>query len=406
VNQKSEHAITNSTVSEILQEDRSLYSAQFALGFRSLTFIADLEPGFRLYYLDNNPGQIRRIIPVALVLTLLFTLTDYLRLAPEVFAQFYVYRAIQLVALAALTLMVFGASSALLEKAVILILVIYGTTTPIILGIINANGEFSPISAQLFILAFCYFLAGLRFYQALFTGLIISLSYPISQLFFSAPLPNLPFNCFMILAFNVLGLCGAYFLEYAARENYLARQLLGELALFDGLTGLLNRRAFSLDLEKIFLQAKRDKVELAIAMLDVDRFKEFNEFFGHVQGDHCLRKIAAVLRDSIKRPLDKAGRYGGEEFILVWYDCNEESARQLGEIARAAVEELAIAHGPDASQRLVTVSVGVATANGARLSDTGPLIRAADNALYDAKAAGRNQVVMAAADSVSSSPVR
>jgi diguanylate cyclase (GGDEF)-like protein len=406
VNQKSDYAITNSTVSEILQEDRSLYSTQFALGFRSLTFIPELEPGFRHYYLENNPGQIRRIIPIALVLTLLFGLTDYLRLAPEVFAQFYVYRGIQLVALAILTVLVFSASSAWLEIPVILVLVVYGTTTPIILGIINANGEFSPISAQLFILAFCYFLAGLRFYQALFTGLIISLSYPISQLFFSAPLPNLPFNCFMILAFNVLGLCGAYFLEYAARENYLARQLLGELALFDGLTGLLNRRAFSLDLEKVFLQAKRDKVELAIALLDVDHFKEFNEFFGHAQGDHCLRKIAAVLRDSIKRPLDKAGRYGGEEFILAWYDCSEESARQLGEMARAAVEDLAMSNGPDASQRLVTVSVGVATANGARLGDSGPLIRAAENALYEAKAGGRNRVILAAGDSVSGSPVR
>jgi hypothetical protein len=145
VNQNNERNIASSTVSEILQDDRSLYSTQFALGFRSLTFIPELESGFRQFYLDNNPGQIKRIIPLALILTLLF------------------------------------------------------------------------------ILAFCYFLAGLRFYHALFSALIISLGYPASQLLFSAPLQNLPFNCFMILAFNVLGLCGAYFLEYTARENYLGR---------------------------------------------------------------------------------------------------------------------------------------------------------------------------------------
>lgn len=400
MNRNNQHTIASTTVSEILQEDRSLYSTQFALGFRSLTFVPELETGFRQFYLDNNPGQIKRVIPIALVLTLLFSFVDYLRLAPEVFAQFVSYRVMQLAALAILTLLVFRSNSSVVEKAIILTLAIYGLTTPIILGIINAGGGFSPISAQLIILAFCYFLAGLRFYQALFSGLIISLAYPGSQLLFSTPLPNLPFNCFMILAFNVLGLCGAYFLEYTSRENYLSRQLLGELALFDSLTGLLNRRAFSLELEKICRQARRDKVQLAIAMVDVDHFKAFNDSFGHVLGDHCLRRIAGALRESIKRPLDKAGRYGGEEFILVWYDCNEESAARLGEIARAAVEELAVAHSPDANQSLVTVSVGVAITDGDTLSDSASLIRAADRALYQAKSSGRNKVVLASPDSV------
>jgi len=395
VNNNNEQFITSSTVSEILQEDRSLYATQFALGFRSLTFIDPLEAGFRNYYLDNNPGQLKRVIPVAFVLTLLFFLSDYLRLPPEIFGQFYIYRALQLTILAILTTMIFSGKTRYLEFGVILALVIYGISTPILLGIIRATEGYAPISAQLIVLVFCYFLAGLRFYQAMFAGLIISLAYPASQLLTTAPLPNLPFNCFLILTFNVMGLCGAYFIEYTARENYLARQLLGELALFDGLTGLLNRRAFSLDLEKLYRQAKRDKVELGIAMVDVDHFKEFNDSFGHVQGDQCLREIAEALRESIKRPLDKAGRYGGEEFILVWYDCSAPSAKQLGEIARAAVEELAIPHGPDASQRLVTISVGVATARAEDLTDSEQLIWEADQALYKAKSSGRNRVVLA-----------
>jgi diguanylate cyclase (GGDEF)-like protein len=404
VNHNNKRTIASSTVSEILQEDRSLYSTQFALGFRSLIFIPELEAGFRQFYLDNNPGQIKRVIPIALVLTLLFSLADYLRLAPEIFTQFLAYRLLQLAALTILTVLVFRCSSSVVEKATILALAIYGVTTAIILGTISAGGEFSPISAQLIILAFCYFMAGLRFLHALLAGFIISLAYPFSQLLFVAPLPNLLFNCFMILAFNVVGLCGAYFLEYTSRENYLSRQLLGELALFDGLTGLLNRRAFALELEKICRQARRDRVDLAIAMVDVDHFKEFNDSFGHVQGDHCLRKIAGALRESIQRPLDKAGRYGGEEFILAWYDCNEDSALQLGEIARAAVEKLAIPHGAGASQRLVTVSVGVAIAIGMDVSDSGPLIRAADKALYEAKSSGRNLVVLASGEDVANQP--
>ena len=386
---------TRSTLSEILQEDRSLYSTQFALGFRSLTFIPELEREFRLFYLENNPGQLKRVLPIALVLTLLFILTDHLRLPAEVVEQITTPRLAQLGALALLAIPTYRGIERLLEAGVILTLVVYGISTPIILGIINVNGEFSPISAQLIILAFCYFLSGLRFFQAMFAGLIISLAYPSSQLLFSQPLPNLAFNCYMILAFNLLGLFGAYFLEYTTRENYLSRQLLSELALFDSLTGLLNRRAFALDLEKICRQAKREKVELVVAMVDVDHFKEFNDYFGHVQGDHCLRNIASALQESIKRPLDKAGRYGGEEFILLWYDCPGGSARKLGEKARAAVDDLAIPHGPGATQRTVTISVGIASSADSDVMDSSLLIRAADRALYHAKAEGRNRVVLA-----------
>ena len=157
----------------------------------------------------------------------------------------------------------------------------------------------------------------------------------------------------------------------------------------------MNRRAFALDLEKICRQAKREKVELAVAMVDVDHFKEFNDYFGHVQGDHCLRNIASALQESIKRPLDKAGRYGGEEFILLWYDCPGGSARKLGEVARAAVDDLAIPHGPGATQRTVTISVGIASSADSDVMDSSLLIRAADRALYHAKAEGRNRVALA-----------
>jgi diguanylate cyclase (GGDEF)-like protein len=400
-----EQALTKSTVSEILQEDHSLFSTQFALGFRSLSFIPELESQFRQFYLDNNPGQLKRALPIALVLTLLFALTDYLRLPPEIFAQLNALRGVQLAILLLLAILVFRDIQPLLEAGVIVTLAVYGITTPIILGIINASGEFSPISAHLLILCFGYFLSGLRFYQAMFAGLIISLAYPASQVLFSSPLPNLGFNCFMIMAFNVLGLCGAYFLEYAARENYLSRQLLSELALFDGLTGLLNRRAFALDLEKICGQAKRARVNVSLAMVDVDHFKEFNDYFGHVQGDHCLRRIANALRDSIRRPLDKVGRYGGEEFILVWYDCNEQSALEIGEAAREMVEALAIPHGPGATQRTVTVSIGVATGKPREMMDSSSLIRAADRALYEAKSAGRNRVTLASDQDLTAKPL-
>ncbi len=389
-------ASAQSTVNEILRDDRSLYSTQFALGFRSLNFIPDLEKSFRQYYLENNPAQLRRVIPFALFLTLMFSVADYLRLSGEIFLVSALPRLVQLLALCLLAIPVYLNYTRWLGPAVMAALVLYGVSTPIMLGVINQGEYFTPISTQLIILAFCYFLAGLRFFHAAATGAVISIAYPMSQLLFPYPLPNLGFNCFIIVAFNMLGLVGAYFLEYTARENFLSRQLLSEMALFDSLTGLLNRRAFALDLEKICNQAKRDGVHLAVAMADVDYFKDYNDYYGHVQGDQCLRSVATALQTSIRRPLDKAGRYGGEEFILVWYDCSAKDAQWLGEEAREAVEDLELSQGPDARQRTITISIGIASSEPDNDFDSSSLIRAADRALYLAKNAGRNQVVMAA----------
>jgi two-component system cell cycle response regulator len=127
----------------------------------------------------------------------------------------------------------------------------------------------------------------------------------------------------------------------------------------------------------------------------VDNFKEFNDYFGHPQGDHCLHQIAEALQGSTNRPLDKVGRYGGEEFILVWYDTDENSARELAEATRSAITDLKISHGPGASQRRVTISLGVATCAPTEPADAGSLVRAADRALYKAKEAGRDRVMLA-----------
>ena len=380
------------TVDEILKSDRSLYSKQFAMGFRSLRFMGELENHFLQHYLEHNPGQIKRALPIAFVLTSLFFLSDFQRLPGEIFSALLLPRTAQFAALGMLAAVVYGNSRRLMEPMVILTLVVYGVSTPIMLGIIGTNGHYSPISTQLLILIFCYLLSGLRFFRATQVALFISLAYPTSQLLFSAPLPNLAFNCYVLLAFNMAGLSGAYFLEYTARENFLGSRLLREIALFDGLTGLLNRRAFSLDLEKICRQALRQQVNLAVAMVDVDHFKEYNDYFGHQVGDNCLRDIAGALASTIQRPLDRVGRYGGEEFILVWYDCDEQSARNLAELTRKAVEDLAIAQGPKASQSQVTVSVGVSFCKTGERCFSGDMIRVADRALYRAKHKGRNRV--------------
>ncbi len=383
-----------STVSEILQTDSSLYSRQYSLGFRSLRFIPALESSYREYALTQSPRQLRRLLPLAFLLTLLYAAADYYRVPAEVFAELAIPRGIQIATLTVLAIPMYLNRPRLTQLFMIIALIVYAATTAVTNGIVNRASTYSPVTAMLVILTCCYFLAGLRFYQATLTGILISIAYPMSQLMFSFPLPNLVFNCFTIIIFNILGIAGAYTLEYTNRENYLGRQLLSEMALFDGLTGLLNQRAFSLDLEKSCGQARRDGCHLAVAMADVDYFKEYNDHYGHVKGDQCLRKLADALRGTLKRPLDKAGRYGGEEFILVWYDCSADDAARLGEEARDAVESLRIRHGRGAGQRTVTISVGVVSSESLPECNSSSLIRAADRALYHAKAQGRNRVVI------------
>ena len=270
-------------------------------------------------------------------------------------------------------------------------------------------GSLSAPVPQFILLVFCYFLSGLRPLPALSVGMMIAIAYPASQ-FLICPLPNMTMNSILILSFNLMCLWGACILERAARENFLGRQRLKELALFDELTGLRNHRAFLLDLERLRLQARRERVGIAIAMIDVDQFKQYNDSHGHLEGDRCLRRIAAAIESAVRRPLDKAGRYGGDEFIIAWYDCQAPAAQSLAESLRRSVESLAIPQSPTAARRTVTLSIGIAaippTADAAPAASpaasTAPaspardaLIHSADRALYRAKAGGGNQVALA-----------
>jgi diguanylate cyclase (GGDEF)-like protein len=392
LNREIRDPATATSVADILQEERSLYSTQFTLGFSSLQFIPELEDEFREYYLRNSPGHLKRVLPIALALTVLFALSNYVRLPTEVFQKTMLLPYAQLAALALVAVVIYRDYRRALEPAVILTLSVYGITTPIAMGAINEGGQYSPIAAQLFIIVFCYFLSGLRFVPAMVGAMVISLSYPASQLLFDTPLHNLALNSYYLLLFNLLGLTGAYFFEYAARDGFLSRALMQEMALYDSVTGLPNQRAFALDLDRLCRQGRRDAKTVAVAMLDVDNFKEFNDYFGYPQGDYCLRKISSAVRGGIRRPLDIAGRYGGEELVIAWYDCNAENARDLAESVRAEVESLAIPHGPEASQRSVTVSIGVISSVPGEKPDASSLMRGADRALADAKEKGRNQV--------------
>ncbi|PZQ42343.1 MAG: deoxyribonuclease [Pseudomonas putida] len=173
------------------------------------------------------------------------------------------------------------------------------------------------------------------------------------------------------------------------RRRHEAEQGLATLAATDSLTGLANRRRLDQVLRQEWARAQRNRRPLTVLMVDVDHFKAFNQRHGHAGGDHALREVAKTLERCIHRPADLAARYGGEEFQVILPETELVGARLLAERIRASVEALT-PFADDA--RGVTVSIGIGVHTPGAQQDLAQVLGAADEALYRAKANGRNRV--------------
>jgi diguanylate cyclase (GGDEF)-like protein len=182
--------------------------------------------------------------------------------------------------------------------------------------------------------------------------------------------------------------------KLAEREEELriANRHLEELASLDGLSGLANRRGFDVRLAAEWKRASQLGQPLALLMVDVDHFKLYNDHYGHVEGDACLRTVGDTLSMVTIHDAVLVARYGGEEFALLLPGIDTDKAVEVAERARRAIESLGIVNAAAASHR-VTVSIGVAARLPAAGEDSSALVEAADSALYAAKRRGRNAVV-------------
>ena len=180
---------------------------------------------------------------------------------------------------------------------------------------------------------------------------------------------------------------------------------LRQLTTEDALTGIANRRAFDLALEREWQHALRSNLPLSLMMIDIDYFKIYNDSYGHVEGDKCLRAVATALHASVSRATDLAVRYGGEEFAVLLPQTDADHAGRIAENLRDAVARLEIPHPAASGRGRVTVSIGVAclqptwtsapAANdGEAMGSKGKLVELADQALYAAKTGGRDRVVV------------
>ncbi|HHY73669.1 MAG TPA: PAS domain S-box protein [Bacillus bacterium] len=160
----------------------------------------------------------------------------------------------------------------------------------------------------------------------------------------------------------------------------------------DGLTDIPNRRYYEEIFDKEWKDAVRNVKPISLIMLDIDNFKNYNDTYGHLVGDACLKRVSNALKSCLNRPRDFVARYGGEEFSVILPDTDEQGAVYVGETLRAKIEELSIPHENSNVKSIVTISVGVATIIPDRESKYESLIKIADDALYKAKQTGRNRV--------------
>ena len=173
-----------------------------------------------------------------------------------------------------------------------------------------------------------------------------------------------------------------------------ANEKLETLTLEDSLTGLNNRRYFEMQLEAEWLRQARDNKILTLMVIDIDYFKLYNDTYGHADGDDCLKEVAQVLKSSLHRPSDVISRIGGEEFVVLLPGVDEVGALSVAKEMKKQLNQAVLTHATSPLGDNVTVSIGIASVVPDKHSTTLSLFKAADKALYSAKAKGRNQVVV------------
>lgn len=169
---------------------------------------------------------------------------------------------------------------------------------------------------------------------------------------------------------------------------------LEELSFKDGLTGVANRRMFDSVMEVEWGNARRHNQPLSLIMLDIDYFKQYNDHYGHIQGDDCLKRVGQTLSSAATRSRDFFARFGGEEFVLVLPETDAKSAKMVAERCRNLIFKEQIPHEKSRVSQILTISLGVGTITPSHQDNPVRFIEEVDKRLYQAKQQGRNRIVL------------
>ncbi len=373
----------------------SPFAAQLKAGFANLRFKGFLERDFLDGFVEQSCPRARVAAFVLLGVFMTLTLLEWLaRGQVAVDAEFAARFAI---VVPALGFIVLATRSTRLrphyQQVAIASLTVLGACVAYEAQIAATRGDYSFTAGLILVVVYACLFPGLAFRASASIAGVLLVSYAVLGIAVGAPSEPLVYALVLLTATSAVSLLASYNLEYVLRSSYLETRLLNELAERDGLTGLYNRRMFDDFMSRLWRQSQREEMPLEIILVDIDHFKIFNDLYGHQAGDDCLKKVARCIAAAAKRPFDFAARYGGEEFVLVLYGPPREHSKTVPEQIRRDVMDLAILNEGSSIGDVVTVSLGVAMSaptSGRSLAGT---IQIADEALYEAKRAGRNRVV-------------
>jgi diguanylate cyclase (GGDEF)-like protein len=274
-----------------------------------------------------------------------------------------------------------------------------GVLAAVVLG--RMNQQWFPYESLLLVTAYTYFVSGLMFYQAMFCGMLLWAAFVVSNWTLQSH-SLLLYESYYLFVANVIGWLGLYLLDRQARTEFLLRREVQQVAVMDSVTGLLNRRAFNARFETAWLQAQRELKPVGLLLVDLDHFKRINDTCGHQFGDNALAHVGRVLKGSALRPLDAAGRYGGDELIAMWYDVDGQWLGKLAEDLPARLKGLQ--SGDPKNPTEVTISGGAVLAWPKPGTTMQQAIRIADEMLYERKRNKRGTIGFAVLKGVADLP--
>ena len=372
----------------------SLYSEQLKKGFRRLRFIDILEPEFRRYYMEQNEEKSRLVVGFSLSVIVLAAVVANMTGSDPMFTMESVALFVMAPVLLCTLILSYSNQRNIYNIMLVVCALVIGVSGTMVNLHASEAGMSYYFAAQTGWVFMVWLVLGIQFRVTARACLIITLTYMTAAVSAGLPTDQLLFEGFMLGAVNLIGSYSAYQLEYSARQMFLESKLLAELAERDGLTSLYNRRSFDQYSKRVWRQSRRERDQLTIMMIDIDRFKDYNDMYGHQAGDDALKEVAGIIGESVQRPLDMAARFGGEEFSLILYGPANSYGHDLPERLRKQVEELSIIHEGAPETGYLTVSIGVAIIHPGASRSLAGSIQMADQALYEAKDSGRNRVVV------------
>jgi diguanylate cyclase (GGDEF)-like protein len=378
----------------------SPHARQLREGFPWLRFDAVLENDFRRTHFDANIGHTRFNLCLAMLITVAFAAMDALVLGPQL------NRVPSLIhMLLMLPALLLGFATTLGERrhrnyppVAIVGGALVGLGAAAIQLIATFGGVSELFPCVLLAVTFIYFMCGLFFYHAVTANLVILFAYLAAGMVLEMPGHEFGYDALALLAANLFGASTVYTHEKTARMRFLEACLLKEMVARDGLTGIQNRRMFDQHMHRVWQQALREQQQVAVLLIDIDCFKDYNDRYGHQAGDECLRAVAVSLSHSARRPLDFVARYGGEEFAIVLYQATREYVSEVVTRIQRSIAELNIPHEASRVASRLTVSIGAAYVLPAANRTLEGLVQLADEALYGAKEQGRNCVIVMEAE--------